>query len=266
MKNARGESLAVRLLDGELSEAEERAALHRIAEDPDARALLRFDLGLRRALADRSAGRVPVDFTDRVMAAIEEREVVARAASEAPSPGPRDTAALAGAGKRLAKLWEGLGRPRTLRWKPAHALVAAVALLLVVTAVFGLGVVPIGPAPVVVSGDGPGGGPEAATLAAGGEEGASAVSSSGDTVLVRFLLEAPDASSVAVAGDFTRWEPVALSRRWRDGEVLWTGILSVPRGEHRYMFVVDGSRWVTDPHASMVRDDGFGNRNAILSL
>jgi hypothetical protein len=32
------------------------------------------------------------------------------------------------------------------------------------------------------------------------------------------------------------------------------------------MFVVDGSRWVTDPLAPVQRSDGFGNKNAVLQL
>jgi hypothetical protein len=38
------------------------------------------------------------------------------------------------------------------------------------------------------------------------------------------------------------------------------------RGEHRYMFVKDGEEWVTDPMAPMQREDGFGNKNAVIYL
>ena len=32
------------------------------------------------------------------------------------------------------------------------------------------------------------------------------------------------------------------------------------------LFVVNGSRWVTDPRATRYSDDGFGNRNAVLAV
>lgn len=277
------ETLAARFLDGELERDEEREALHRIADDEAARALLRFDLGVRGLLREGAETAVPSGFTDRVMAAIEAHDPVRAAAGAEPAepapsgaregvpgrtaPASPSTGPSGGAADRLARWWKDLGRPRTLRWRPARVALAGVALVVVLAGVFLLGVVPAGPTPLVVSnGDlevGPEGGDAApsvrAPAAVAGETGP-------DTVLVRFVLEAPGAGSVAVAGDFSRWEPVPLARQWRDGEPVWSGLVAVPRGEHRYMFVVDGSRWVTDPLATTVRDDGFGNRNAILSL
>jgi hypothetical protein len=35
---------------------------------------------------------------------------------------------------------------------------------------------------------------------------------------------------------------------------------------HQYMFVIDGSEWVTDPGAERWSDDGFGNRNAVVAV
>jgi hypothetical protein len=32
------------------------------------------------------------------------------------------------------------------------------------------------------------------------------------------------------------------------------------------MFVVDGEKWITDPQADRYVDDGFGMRNAVLSI
>jgi hypothetical protein len=32
------------------------------------------------------------------------------------------------------------------------------------------------------------------------------------------------------------------------------------------MFVVDGKAWVTDPKAETYRDDGFGNKNAVMRV
>jgi hypothetical protein len=88
-------------------------------------------------------------------------------------------------------------------------------------------------------------------------------STTSDQVPVRLVLQDRDARSVAVAGSWNAWraEPMAPLG---DGTFVLTRDL--PRGHQEYMFVVDGTRWVTDPAAPLVRDDGFGNRNGVLEL
>ncbi|NIR42825.1 MAG: hypothetical protein GWN99_03025 [Gemmatimonadetes bacterium] len=83
------------------------------------------------------------------------------------------------------------------------------------------------------------------------------------TVHVQFILEAPSARTVAVAGDFTGWSPRLLLQDV-DGDGVWAGRFAVAPGVHQYMFVVDDARWVTDPQAERYVDDGFGQRNAVL--
>lgn len=80
---------------------------------------------------------------------------------------------------------------------------------------------------------------------------------------VEFVFEAPGARSVAVAGDFTTWSP-GVELQDPDGDGVWSGRVRLEPGVHKYMFVVDGSRWITDPRAGRWVDDGFGNRNALL--
>jgi hypothetical protein len=95
--------------------------------------------------------------------------------------------------------------------------------------------------------------------------GGLATGSADGTVLVEFQFVAPEARSVALAGDFSDWEPVlSLTRPGPDGR--WSGRLPMRPGVHHYMFVVDGSRWVTDPLAERHVDDGFGNRNAVVAV
>ena len=84
-------------------------------------------------------------------------------------------------------------------------------------------------------------------------------------VYVQFVLEAPEAASVAVAGDFNEWEP-AFALDDLDGDGIWTGRVPVRPGVHAYMFVIDGTEWRTDPRADRYQDDGFGNRNALLAV
>jgi len=84
-------------------------------------------------------------------------------------------------------------------------------------------------------------------------------------VYVEFVLNAPGAISVAVAGDFDGWEGSHVLTD-ADGDGVWTGRVPVRPGVHAYMFLVDGSTWMTDPEAERYAEDGFGNRNAILAV
>lgn len=85
------------------------------------------------------------------------------------------------------------------------------------------------------------------------------------TVYVQFVLEAPGATSVAVAGDFSEWDD-RFTLEDRDGDGVWTGLIPLVVGVHKYMFVIDGADWVTDPNAQHYADDGFGNRNAVIAV
>lgn len=84
-------------------------------------------------------------------------------------------------------------------------------------------------------------------------------------VTVRFVLVAPDAHQVSVAGTFNHWDPSATPLVRSSSGDLWVATLALPAGEHQYAFVVDGARWVPDPTAPAV-DDGFGRRNSVLTL
>jgi len=84
-------------------------------------------------------------------------------------------------------------------------------------------------------------------------------------IFVQFILDAPGASSVAVAGDFDGWEG-SHALEDPDGDGVWAGRVPVRPGVHAYMFLVDGSTWMTDPRADRYTEDGFGNRNAILAV
>jgi hypothetical protein len=93
--------------------------------------------------------------------------------------------------------------------------------------------------------------------------GAVAAAAPRDTVFVRFDLTAPDAHAVAVAGSFNGWRPESM-RMVRGTGGLWSVTVPLPIGEHRYQFVVDGERWVPDPLAQALVDDGFGGRNSVI--
>jgi len=82
-------------------------------------------------------------------------------------------------------------------------------------------------------------------------------------VFVQFRLEAPEASTVRLAGSFTDWRPDYELYQAASG--IWTITLPLPPGVHDYSFIVDGQRWVPDPLAPAV-DDGFGGINSRIAL
>jgi 1,4-alpha-glucan branching enzyme len=82
---------------------------------------------------------------------------------------------------------------------------------------------------------------------------------------VRFVLFAPEAQQVALAGTFNQWDPAATPLVRTGASGIWAATLILPAGQHQYAFVVDGARWVADPSAPAV-DDGFGRQNSVLAL
>lgn len=151
--------------------------------------------------------------------------------------------------KRLAS-W--LLRPRPIRVSPLTGSLALAALAVVLL---------LGRQRVDLPSSGatgPGGAENVMTAASGSGE-------AGAVIYVQFILDAPGASSVVVAGDFNDWEG-SHSLQDLDGDGVWTGRVPVRPGVHAYMFLVDDSTWMTDPRAERYAEDGFGNRNAILAV
>ena len=93
-------------------------------------------------------------------------------------------------------------------------------------------------------------------------EGAATVSVIGDSIgaiggtlrdtlrLVRFVLEAPAATRVALVSDFTAWAPAALERE-RNGR--WAATVALPKGHYAYAFVVDDTQRVQGPSLAEAR-------------
>lgn len=83
---------------------------------------------------------------------------------------------------------------------------------------------------------------------------------------VRFVLkdQGKGIEAVSVIGSFNDWKAEG-SRMWYDGEAdTWVLEAMLPPGNHEYTFLVNGEDVMPDPHASMVRDDGFGNKNSVI--
>ena len=79
-----------------------------------------------------------------------------------------------------------------------------------------------------------------------------------------FHVKAPDAKRVSVVGTFNGWDPEAHPLHGPDKNGEWRVRIALAPGQYRYMFVVDGIRWMADPNAVAFQNDGFGGRNSIL--
>lgn len=77
---------------------------------------------------------------------------------------------------------------------------------------------------------------------------------------VRFIVRAPDAGLVEIAGDFTDWQPITLGRG-SDG--IWTVVVRIPKGIHRIAVRVDGGPW-TAPAGARRADDDYGGEVGIF--
>lgn len=79
---------------------------------------------------------------------------------------------------------------------------------------------------------------------------------------VRFTVEPPaSATAVALLGDFTLWDPVAMTLD--DG--AWVVEIDVPNGTHHFGFLVD-DEWYVPADASDVVPDEWGRRSATLVI
>ena len=86
------------------------------------------------------------------------------------------------------------------------------------------------------------------------------------TIDVRFVLVAPEASSVHLAADFNQWSPDGYGMvRKQDGS--WEITVPLRKGRaYAYNFIIDGERWIADPAGSLLLDDGFGGSSSSISL
>jgi len=86
-----------------------------------------------------------------------------------------------------------------------------------------------------------------------------------DTV-VKFVFAGPQASTVALVGDFNDWDvsKTPMMRDPRSGS--WTVALPLNAGRHVYAFVVDGTTWANDPSAPLAPDDGFGHASSVKNV
>lgn len=133
---------------------------------------------------------------------------------------------------RRARLWAWLTRPRLVPVAPLWALGGAAAVL-------------------------------AALVLAGAPRGGAGPADAGAQP-VQFVLVAPEAARVSLAGDFNDWDRDATPLRRAGGSGVWSVVVPLRSGRYRYVFVVDGTRWVPDAAAPRGPEDEFGPSSVVL--
>jgi len=229
-------------LDGELDDEQQKEVLHMIAEDSEMRSMLNFERYLQRSvrhLGEQQSYEVPENFSSGVMQALEKKKEQERESSDSLLD-------------KVQKLLQVLWKPKTVQLRPGYAVAGLLGIILLISG-------PLSP-------DFSQTGNETNQSGTYESETVQQVSDGTDQVWTRFVYIDENAESVAVAGDFSNWEPVPLSKKNINGEQVWTGLIPMQKGEHRYMFVKNGEQWVTDPFASNYQEDGFGNKNAVIYL
>lgn len=179
--------------------------------------------------------------------------LIARVADElrrpvAPSPGfdVRVMAAVRRApAAPPAQVWAWLREPRTLALSPLGGLAMAAGVA---------GLVIVGAWGAVR---------EARTRDAG--RVAAASGTAGAPSVVTFVLVAPAAHTVALAGDFDGWDGARMPMQ-RAASGLWTLDVPLAPGRYQYAFVVDDRQFVADPAAPRAVGDDFGQPSSVVTV
>jgi 1,4-alpha-glucan branching enzyme len=87
--------------------------------------------------------------------------------------------------------------------------------------------------------------------------------SKGKTSDVEFKVFSPASDSVAVAGDFNGWKPIAL-KKGKSG--AWTSSIKLNSGEYQYKILFDGKYWEIDNMNPERVSDGQGGENSKLRV
>ena len=79
-----------------------------------------------------------------------------------------------------------------------------------------------------------------------------------------FFYRAPEANSVQLVGDFTRWQskPINLVK---GANGVWKASVSLAAGTYHYRFLVDG-QWCDDPQCTLRIPNIFGSHNMVRQV
>ena len=80
----------------------------------------------------------------------------------------------------------------------------------------------------------------------------------------RFVLYRPDARFVEIAGSFSEWQRIPLRKIGNSG--YWEVTIDLPKGEHRFSYILEGRKRIPDPTVLLKEDDDFGGSNSVLRV
>ena len=81
---------------------------------------------------------------------------------------------------------------------------------------------------------------------------------------VQIIFFSPEASSVALIGDFNEWGQREVTLAQSSDRGIWEFSMALEPGVYHYNLLVDGERWVANPKSSTLVPDGFGGYNSVL--
>ncbi|MFA5859333.1 MAG: isoamylase early set domain-containing protein [Elusimicrobiota bacterium] len=84
-------------------------------------------------------------------------------------------------------------------------------------------------------------------------------------VWLKFDLPAPEnASTVSLVGDFNNWDEKSGQMIRSNGN--WTIIVPLQPKCYKYMFVIDGKKYMSDPKSKNVIEDNDGRKKSVIDL
>lgn len=82
--------------------------------------------------------------------------------------------------------------------------------------------------------------------------------------VVRFTILAPGAKQVHLVGSFNGWGKIETPMTIIESSGVWLVDIPLKVGEHTFMYLIDGARWITPPLAEDFVTDGFGQANGVV--
>ena len=82
------------------------------------------------------------------------------------------------------------------------------------------------------------------------------------TIPYRFVIYQPEVAQAEIVGSFTDWKGISMKKVGSSG--YWSLTLDIPRGEHRFTYMLEGERRIPDPTIMARERDDFGGGNSIL--
>jgi hypothetical protein len=83
-----------------------------------------------------------------------------------------------------------------------------------------------------------------------------------EAVTNRFVIYMPGVQQAEITGTFTDWKRLPMEKIGSSG--YWEIVLNLPRGEHRFTYILEGQKQIADPTILAREKDDFGGENSII--